>query len=59
MVIVSLPGLPIIVLGYRVGHIQTLDGVFQVAQLAFILKFWVMVADDDQPLIFIILVPTA
>jgi len=56
-VLVGCPGDAIIVLRYCVGDIQIDDGLFQVVQVFLIRELWIVVADDDQALVFVFVVP--
>ncbi len=44
-------------LGYGVGYVESLDGVFEVVQVFFVGKFRVMVTDNHQALPGVLLVP--
>ena len=56
-VLVGAPGCPVIVLRHSIRHIQVNDSLFQVAQVALVRKLRIMIADDDQTLVFVLVVP--
>jgi len=56
-VLIGPPGLPGIVLGNWIGHIQAVNSFLQVVQVALAVEFWVVVADNDQTLIHICIMP--
>ena len=56
-VLVGGPGLAVIVLRNRIGNIQIDEGLFQIIQVFFVRELRIMVADNDQPFIFIFVVP--
>src|SRR3989304_1986569 len=47
---VGVPRSSVVVLRYRIGDVQALEGVFQIAQIRFVVELWKVVADHDQPL---------
>jgi len=57
-VFVSSPGLSVIVLSHRIRYVQIDDGPFQVAQVFLVGKLRIVVANDDQTLAFVFVVPS-
>ena len=55
--VVSPPGQPVIVDGYRVSQSKSLNGVLHIVDLALVGKFWIMNADDGEVVTFVLFLP--
>jgi hypothetical protein len=56
-ILVSSPGKTVIVLRYCIGNVHLNDGRFQILKIFFMAEFRIMVADDNQPVVFVSVVP--
>ena len=56
-VVISRPGSPIIVLRYGIRDFESFDRGFEIIEVGFVAEFGVVIADDDQALLGIGVVP--
>ena len=55
----DVPGCPVIVLRDRIGHVQIRHRFHQVVQVAFVGELLEIIADDDQALVLVFIVPVS